>query len=94
LYLRLVVDGGKEIASVCTWLVSHATGHISFSLKEARYRQVKDYGRVLLNQGNRGKRKGPIGLRGALTPSVIEALLISGGRPDTPGRPNAYPPAL
>jgi hypothetical protein len=50
LHLRLVVDGGKEVASVCTWIISKATGHISFSLKEARYWQVKDYGRVLLNQ--------------------------------------------
>ena len=50
LYLRLVVDGGEEAASNCTWIIGQATGTISFSLKEARYWQVKDYGRVLLNQ--------------------------------------------
>lgn len=50
LHLRLVVDGGEEVASTCTWIVSQAKGIISFSLKEARYWQIKDYGRVLLNQ--------------------------------------------
>lgn len=51
LHLRLVVDGGEEVASACTWILNQATGQISFSLKEARYWQIKDYGRVLLNQG-------------------------------------------
>jgi len=50
LHLRMVVDGGEEVASTCTWIISHAEGKISFSLKEARYSQIKDYGRVLLNQ--------------------------------------------
>ena len=50
LRLRLVVDGGEEVASTCTWIISHAEGKISFSLKEARYSQIKDYGRVLMNQ--------------------------------------------
>jgi hypothetical protein len=50
LHLRLLVDGGKEVASDCIWIIGRSTGEISFSLKEARYWQVKDYGRVLLNQ--------------------------------------------
>jgi hypothetical protein len=50
LHLRLLVDGGKEVASVCIWVIGRSTDKISFSLKEARYWQVKDYGRVLLNQ--------------------------------------------
>ena len=50
LHLRLVIDGGLEVASVSTWIISRSAGQISFSLKEARYWQVKDYGRVLLNQ--------------------------------------------
>src|SRR5579872_2357658 len=50
LHLRLTVDGGKEVASISTWIVGRTTGQMSFSLKEARYWQVKDYGRVLLNQ--------------------------------------------
>jgi hypothetical protein len=50
LHLRLLVDGGKEVASVCIWIIGRSIGKISFSLKEARYWQVKDYGRVLLNQ--------------------------------------------
>jgi hypothetical protein len=49
-HLRLVVDGHPEVASVSTWIISRSAGRISFSLKEARYWQVKDYGRVLLNQ--------------------------------------------
>ncbi|HVB98812.1 MAG TPA: hypothetical protein VNJ12_05695 [Candidatus Dormibacteraeota bacterium] len=48
--LSLVVDGGEELASVSTWIVSKASGQISLSIKEARYEQVRDYGRVLLNQ--------------------------------------------
>jgi hypothetical protein len=37
LHLRLLVDGGKEVASVSIWIVGRSTGKISFSLKEARY---------------------------------------------------------
>jgi hypothetical protein len=50
LHLRLVVDGGQEVASIATWVIRRSTSQISFSLKEARYWRVKDYGRVLLNQ--------------------------------------------
>ena len=51
LHLRLLVDdGGKEVTSVCIWIVGRSTGRIGFSLKEARYWQIKDYGRVLRNQ--------------------------------------------
>jgi hypothetical protein len=50
LHLRLLVDGGKEVASVSVWIIGRSSGKISFSLKEARYWQVKDYGCVLLNQ--------------------------------------------
>ncbi|HDR9164620.1 MULTISPECIES: hypothetical protein [Burkholderia] len=50
LYLRLVVNDGDEVYSDCTWIIDRANQKISFSLKEARYWQVKDYGRVLLNQ--------------------------------------------
>jgi hypothetical protein len=57
LHLRLVVDGGEEVASVSTWIVNQSSGHISFSLKEARYEQIKEYGRVLLNQVIEAKGK-------------------------------------
>ncbi|MEX3635588.1 hypothetical protein [Paraburkholderia sp. BR14320] len=50
LHLRLFVEDGDELASTVDWNVDKATGRISFSLKEARYWQIKDYGRVLLNQ--------------------------------------------
>lgn len=50
LHLSLIVDGGDEVASTCTWNVDYASGHIGFSVREARYWQIKDYGRVLLNQ--------------------------------------------
>ncbi|GJH28147.1 hypothetical protein [Caballeronia novacaledonica] len=50
LHLSLTIDGGDEVESLCTWIVDHATGSMAFSLREARYWQIKDYGRVLLNQ--------------------------------------------
>jgi hypothetical protein len=36
--------------SVSEWTFNLSTGLIGFSLKEARYWQVKDYGRVLVKQ--------------------------------------------
>ena len=50
LHLRCFIDGAPEVASLSTWHVALPSGQIGFSLKEARYWQVKDYGRVLLNQ--------------------------------------------
>jgi hypothetical protein len=50
--LRLTweADGTPEIASISTWIVDLPAGKISFSMKEASYWQVSDYGRVVRNQ--------------------------------------------
>lgn len=50
LELRLLVEGGDLLASVCTWLLDLRSGQIRMTLKEARYIKIQDLGTALLNQ--------------------------------------------
>ena len=50
LYLQWAVNGAPDKASISDWVINLSSGRMSFTCKETRRQQIKDYGRVFVAQ--------------------------------------------